>query len=361
LVDHRDLLGGEPFDARRDQVDDAVDLRGRQRPSRRQLDHHRRRRAAVLGNEPRALGERQMHACRFDAAELADRPPELALERTLVVQALHEVGLTEALLVEDLEADAATLRQPAAGERQAQLVELLRRHEHGPAAVVELERHLLGAQRLDDRGRVLLRQVGEERPVERPLHPPGEGQHAGERAETDRRHHHAARRGLRHHEGAELRPELLDAFVHLVSRQTCIRMTSWYASTILLRTCIMSLKESSAFWMASMVSCRLASPPVASDWIDASASCWSEFTCLSESFRTSPNDWLLFSLPFAPGVSAGAIRGVLPMRVTSMIQPPPSRRSRAPLPTCAWSRSRPARSPRRRASPPSGRPFRRPD
>src|SRR5206468_6366270 len=97
----------------------------------------------ILGDEQRALGQRQVHARRLDAAELADGAAELALERALVVEPLEEVGLAERLLVEYLEVDPATFGQAVAGERVPELVLLLGAHEHRPSAVLELEGHLL--------------------------------------------------------------------------------------------------------------------------------------------------------------------------------------------------------------------------
>src|SRR5439155_4219394 len=148
--------GLETLDARRHEVHDAVDLRGGQRAALDPLHDPRRRRPPVLGDEQGALGQRQVDARGLDAAELTDRAAELALERALVVQTLEEVGLPEALLVEDLEADAAALGEATAREREAHLVLPLGRHEHRAATVLELEGDLLGLQSLDDRRGVTL-------------------------------------------------------------------------------------------------------------------------------------------------------------------------------------------------------------
>ena len=155
-----------------------------------------------------------MHARRLDAAELADRAAELALERALVVEPLQEVGLAERLLVEDLEAHPAPFGQAAAREREPQLVLALRRHQHRPAAVLELEGHLLGLEGLDDRRGVALREIREQRPIERPLHPPREREDRRERAHAGGNEDDPPRRRLCPEEVHQLGPELLEPRRH---------------------------------------------------------------------------------------------------------------------------------------------------
>ena len=167
-----------------------------------------------------------MDARRLDAAEARDGARELALEGTLVVQALEEVRLPERLAVEELETDAAAPGEAAAREREAELVEPLGGHQDGAAAVLEPEGRLLGAQRLDDRARVLLGQVREQRPIERPLHPPREPEHDDERAHAGRGEDDPPRRRLRVDEVDELDPELLESRPHLASSARPTRRAS---------------------------------------------------------------------------------------------------------------------------------------
>src|SRR5204863_2667850 len=113
---------------------------------------------------------------------------------------LEEVGLAERLAVEQLEADAAAFRKPAARERETELVEPLGRDEDRAPTVLEPEGDLLRAERIDDRGGVLLAEIREQRTVERPLHPPREREHREERPEPDARDRDAPRRRLRDEE-----------------------------------------------------------------------------------------------------------------------------------------------------------------
>src|SRR5579871_1795987 len=111
----------------------------------------------------------------------------------------------------------APLGEPAAGELEAQLVEPLGGHEHRPAAVLDLEGDLLGPQRVHDRGRVVRREVGEQRAVERPLHPPREPQHDRHRGDPDAEDRPPPGGRLREEEGRHPGPELLEPRVHAPS------------------------------------------------------------------------------------------------------------------------------------------------
>jgi hypothetical protein len=108
---------------------DAVDLRGREPGAPRELHDDGRRRAAVRRRPVGMVGEREVDPRGVHATELRDRARELSLERALVAQSLHEIGLTRRLAVEELEADPTACGQAAARERQPEIVEAVGRHE----------------------------------------------------------------------------------------------------------------------------------------------------------------------------------------------------------------------------------------
>ena len=185
---------------------DAVDLRGREAGAARELHDDGCRRATVRRRPVGMVGECQVDARRVDAAELRDRPCELALERTLVAQPLHEVGLTRRLSVEELEADAAARGQAAARERHAEPVEAVARHEQRAAVVVDTVRHALGREPLTDRRSVAGVEVREERSVDRGLDAPGDGDHERERRQGRTHHGEPAPRRQGGEERGRVRP-----------------------------------------------------------------------------------------------------------------------------------------------------------
>ena len=103
-----------------------------------------------------------MHARGLHAVEAADGAGEFAFQRTQMVDVLDEGGGAERVrFVENLVADAAALGQAAFGELHAQPRDVVLGHHHDGAVVFELVGDRLPLQILDDRGRVLDRQIGE--------------------------------------------------------------------------------------------------------------------------------------------------------------------------------------------------------
>ena len=93
---------------------------------------------------------RELHRGRRDAVHLEQRGCDLALQRSLVADALLEVGAREALLVEELEADHRAAGV-GAGEVEARVGEVTGLHHHGRAAARELVRDAFLLQLVDDR------------------------------------------------------------------------------------------------------------------------------------------------------------------------------------------------------------------
>jgi hypothetical protein len=105
-----------------------------------------------------------MHARLLHAVDGADGARQLAFQRAQVIDVLHEArGAERVGLVEDFVADAAALGQTAFGELHAQARDLLPRHQHHGAFVLDVEGDALTLKVLDDRRGVLDRQIGEQR------------------------------------------------------------------------------------------------------------------------------------------------------------------------------------------------------
>ena len=128
------------------------------------LEHDRGRGLGLLAREQRPLRQHEMHARLLHAVDGADGARQLAFQRAQMVDVLHEArGAERVGLVEDLVADAAALGQAAFGELHAQPRDLLLRHQHDGAVVLDVVGDALPLQVLDDRRGVLDRQVGEQR------------------------------------------------------------------------------------------------------------------------------------------------------------------------------------------------------
>ena len=164
-VDHRHARGDEALDARGDEVDDAAHVLVREARARRELQEDRGRRRPLALDEERGLRHHEVHARAGHAAELADRPRQLALQGALVVDPLVEVAEAERALVEDLEAHARAERQALRGDAQPDLVHLVGRHEDLLTGAADAVRRLRRLELGDDGPRVLGGQRGEERHV----------------------------------------------------------------------------------------------------------------------------------------------------------------------------------------------------
>ena len=165
------------------------------------LEHDRGRGLRLVAREQRALRQHQMHARALHAVDAADGAGKLAFERAQVIDVLDEAGGAERVrLVEDLVADAAALGQAALGELHAQAGDLVLGHQHDGAVVLELVGDRLALQVLDDRGRVLDRQIGEQRHQLRRRHPDHEECEEADQGERHRGHRRHSCRTQRLHE-----------------------------------------------------------------------------------------------------------------------------------------------------------------
>ena len=162
LIDDRDVAGGKLGNTGCDEVDDACDLPGVDHATGPQLHEDRGAGLLVLPDEHGGPRDREMHAGLLDLGHRLDRLGEVTFEGPLVVDLLGELADAESLVVHQLEADAAGLRQALRCELEAGLVDLVRRHEDRTAAVRDPVRDVHLGQLRDDRPAVLLGDVGEQ-------------------------------------------------------------------------------------------------------------------------------------------------------------------------------------------------------
>jgi hypothetical protein len=153
----------EALDAGRDEVDDRLHLTGGHALAGLVLDEHRGAGLAAVLGEQALLGDDEVHGRRLDPIDGGDGLGKLPLERALVVHALAELGGGDALLVEQLVAGLAVLRQAGGRQVQAQLVDVLLRDEHCAAPVGQLVRRAASGELLGDGRRVGGGQVREDR------------------------------------------------------------------------------------------------------------------------------------------------------------------------------------------------------
>ena len=187
FVDDRNALRLQPVDGGRGEMADRPHLRRIEAAAH--LEHDRSRRLRLFAREQRPLGQHQVHPRRLDAIERPDGAGELALERAQVIDVLDEAGGAERVgLVENLVADAAALGQPAFGELHAQPGDALLGHHQDGALVPHLVGNRLPLQVFHDGGRILGREVGEQRRHLRRRHAHDqEGEESDER-DRDRAH-----------------------------------------------------------------------------------------------------------------------------------------------------------------------------
>ena len=102
-----------------------------------QLHEHRGARRAAIAHECGLPRHGQVHARAFDRLQARDRARELGFERVLVARALHELADAEAGILRHQRKAAAAFRQALAGELQARVVELFRRHGDAVRAGLE--------------------------------------------------------------------------------------------------------------------------------------------------------------------------------------------------------------------------------
>ena len=104
------MLGRHPLDAGGHQVDDGLDLLGREGAASFELEHDGRRRRGLLLDEEALVGQHEVHAGAFDLGQLRDGARQLALQGALVVDALDEIGLADVVLVEEFETHALAVQ-----------------------------------------------------------------------------------------------------------------------------------------------------------------------------------------------------------------------------------------------------------
>ncbi|ESS36584.1 hypothetical protein P355_2135 [Burkholderia cenocepacia KC-01] len=159
LVDDRHVLGRHVGHAGRHHPRDRLHLALVEHAARVEVDEHRRARRFLVAHEHRRLRDREMHARAAHGVDRFDGALQFAFERALVVDLLGELADAEFLVVHQLEADRAALRQPHRGELQACFVHLARRHQDRAAGIGELVGNVCLLERGDDRAAVAVRQV----------------------------------------------------------------------------------------------------------------------------------------------------------------------------------------------------------
>jgi hypothetical protein len=166
---------------------DGADFAGGQFTANR--EHDGGGRIGALAAEQLALGQHQMHAGRLDAGQGRDGAGQLAFERTHVVDVLHEAGGAQRrLLVEDLVADLAALRQARTGQRHAGGGDLVARDENGVAVTAQFEGNVERLQFGHNCRRVFEAETGIERRQIRGLRPHHEVAEKAEHEQGDDRH-----------------------------------------------------------------------------------------------------------------------------------------------------------------------------
>jgi hypothetical protein len=129
LVDHGDAFGREFGHAAGDQVHDGADLAFVDAAAAVQAQHHGGAGLFLVAHEQRGLGQRQVHARRFDGGDGIDGAREFAFEGALVVDLFGELAGAELLGVHQFEADGAAFGQALGGQAQARLGHLVRRDQ----------------------------------------------------------------------------------------------------------------------------------------------------------------------------------------------------------------------------------------
>ncbi len=123
-----------------------------------------------------------MYAGLAHGAQAGNRPAELGLQRAMETRGLQKPAGAEAgILAQALEANASGLRQSLGSKRHARAIEPVGRHQDGAAVLLQLERDIGRLKGVHDRAGVLCGQIGEQRPVQRLLHPHHQAHTQGDR------------------------------------------------------------------------------------------------------------------------------------------------------------------------------------
>ncbi len=124
LIDHRDFLGLEFWNAGRHQVDDGSGLFRSQTPPRLNFDQHRCPRFACIAHKHRGTRQRQVNPCTLHRIHAGNRAGELAFQTTLVAGRLNELAAAETgLAVEQLVPWGRVLQKPGIGQLQLDSLE----------------------------------------------------------------------------------------------------------------------------------------------------------------------------------------------------------------------------------------------
>jgi hypothetical protein len=145
---------------------------------------------------PPVLSARLLHP-----VERANGAGELAFERPQMVHVLDEArGAKRVGAVEDLVAHSAALRQAAFCQPHAQPRHAVAGHHDDRAVIAQLEGDSLPFQVLDDRARVLVRELGEQHGHLRRCHARDQEREERDHRDGDRRHGRDPRRPQRFQE-----------------------------------------------------------------------------------------------------------------------------------------------------------------
>jgi hypothetical protein len=194
-------------------VADTGDLLVVERAPGLQAQHDGGRRALVLRAQQAALGHGHVHPGVVDLLHVADGARQLPFDGALQVDPLRELRHAKVALVEELEAHAASARQPLGGEQQTRVVHLARGHRDGIARCLHAKGDARGAQGVGAGGAVVGGEVGKDHLVVARLGPTeDQGDHTAKRQER-RAHDGGEACAPRHRQGAVLQ---LVHFLHRV-------------------------------------------------------------------------------------------------------------------------------------------------
>ncbi len=179
-VDHRDVLGLQPFDAVRHQVHNPLNLRLAQSVVAFERQYDGRARPFLLGREQATLRHGQVHTSPLHVRHLGDRTRQLALLRATIIELLHELGLADVRAIEDLVSDSAAVREALGRQLKPQLIDLGAGHQDRRPAGANLVGHFQFFQLLDDRSRIVRRKIRKQQLHIGLLRPESDGGQSGD-------------------------------------------------------------------------------------------------------------------------------------------------------------------------------------
>ena len=162
------------------------------------LEHDRGGRLDLVAREQRPLGHHQMHAGGDHPVDAADGAGEFAFERAQIIDVLHEARRAQRIrFVENLVADAAALGQAFSASDIRNRATRSRRHHDDIAVVAQFVGDTLPLEILNDRGGILVAQVGKQRRHLRRGHAQDEEGEKADQRDGDGAHRGDARRAER--------------------------------------------------------------------------------------------------------------------------------------------------------------------